>query len=151
MFTSTASSVTTDDLVAAAPADRTALKVLIVTSEAPPIVSGIAKCVERLTTGLRALGHHVDVLSSVEIPRLVLGEYRFSALAARWPGIARRMREYDVINLHGPVPTMSDVVLALGARRGTPIVYTHHSALSIRGMEKACAIYNRLHLSLIHI
>jgi glycosyltransferase involved in cell wall biosynthesis len=145
MFTSTAATVTTDDLVAAAPAGRTALKVLIVTSEAPPIVSGISKCVDRLTAGLRARGHHVDVLSSVEIPRMVLGEYRFSALAARWPAIARRLREYDVINLHGPVPTMSDVVLALGARRSTPIVYTHHSALSIRGMEKACAVYNRLH------
>lgn len=126
---------------------RTAeLKILVVTSEAPPIVSGISRCVDRLTTGLRDRGHRVDVLSSVQIPRLVLGEWRFSALAAYWRGIARTLDDYDVINLHGPVPTMSDVFLMLaGARRRKPIVYTHHSALQIRGLEGACAVYNWVH------
>jgi rhamnosyl/mannosyltransferase len=53
---------------------------------------------------------------------------------------------YDVVNLHGPVPTMSDVVLLLaGARRGTPILYTHHSALAVRGAETLSRVYNRLH------
>ncbi|GEL18868.1 glycosyltransferase [Pseudonocardia asaccharolytica] len=125
------------------------LDVLVITSEAPPIVSGISRCVDRLSTGLRARGHRVDVLSSVQIPRLTAGEVRLSALAARWPGIARRLDDYDVINLHGPVPTMSDVVLLLaGSCRGTPIVYTHHSALAVRGAERLCAIYNRIHRAL---
>jgi glycosyltransferase involved in cell wall biosynthesis len=123
----------------------TPLNVLLVTSEAPPIVSGISRTVDRLTTGLRERGHTVDVLSSVQIPRLVMGEYRFSALAAYWPGISRRLADYDVINLHGPVPTMSDVFLALGARRSTPLVYVHHCALAIRGVEMLCAVYNRIH------
>ncbi|NMO90669.1 glycosyltransferase [Actinomycetospora sp. TBRC 11914] len=122
------------------------LDVLIVTSEAPPIVSGISRCVDRLTVGLRERGHRVDVLSSVQIPRLVLGEYRFSTLAAHWRRVTALLDDYDVVNLHGPVPTMSDVVLLLaGARRGTPILYTHHSALAVRGAETASRVYNRLH------
>lgn len=122
------------------------LNVLIVTSEAPPIVSGISRCVDRLTTGLRGRGHRVDVLSSVQIPRLCFGEYRFSAMLAYWRHISALTRDYDVINLHGPVPTMSDVFLLLaGARRGTPVVYTHHSALAVRGAETLSHVYNRLH------
>ncbi|GAA4549700.1 glycosyltransferase [Pseudonocardia xishanensis] len=122
------------------------LDVLLITSEAPPIVSGISRCVDRLTEGLRDRGHRVDVLSSVQIPRLCLGEYRFSGLAAHWRRVSAMLADYDVVNLHGPVPTMSDVVLLLaGARTGTPIVYTHHSALAVRGAETLSAVYNRLH------
>lgn len=122
------------------------LNVLIVTSEAPPIVSGISRCVDRLTVGLRGRGHRVDVLSSVQIPRLSLGEYRFSAMVGYWRHISRLVRDYDVVNLHGPVPTMSDVFLLLaGARGGTPVVYTHHSALAVRGAEWLSGVYNRLH------
>ncbi len=126
----------------------TTLKVLVVTGEAPPIVSGISRTVDRLATGLRRRGHTVDVLSSVQIPRLVMGEYRFSAMAVFWPGISRRLADYDVINLHGPVPTMSDLFLALGTRRRTPVVYLHHCPLAIRGVEKLCGVYNRIHKAL---
>jgi rhamnosyl/mannosyltransferase len=129
-----------------------ALNVLLITSEAPPIVSGISRCVDRLATGLRDRGHRVDVVSSVQIPRLTLGEWRFSALLAWWPVLSRRMSAYDVVNLHGPVPTMSDIFLGLTRlfpSGKAPIVYTHHSALEIKGAERLCAIYNRLHRSLV--
>ena len=124
------------------------LSVLVVTSEAPPVVSGISRCVDRVTAGLRERGHRVDVVSSVQIPRFMVGEYRFSTLVLLWPLLARRFRHYDVINLHGPVPTLSDVFLVLRRmlfRSSTPVVYTHHSALEIRGVERLCAVYNRLH------
>jgi rhamnosyl/mannosyltransferase len=127
---------------------RTSLDVLLVTSEAPPIVSGISRCVDRLAAGLRERGHRVDVVSSVQIPRLAVGEWRFSTLLLRWPAIARRFHRYDVINLHGPAPTISDVFLFMWrifSSKMAPIVYTHHSALEIRGMERICALYNRLH------
>src|SRR5215211_8710866 len=45
------------------------LNVLVITSEAPPVVSGISRAVDRLATGLRQRGHQVDVLSSTQIPR----------------------------------------------------------------------------------
>lgn len=125
------------------------LRVLVVTSEAPPIVSGISRCVDQLTVGLQARGHHVDVISSVQVARVTLGEWRFSSLLLHLPRIARDLDRYDVINLHGPVPTMSDVALLfsrlLPRSRRIPIVYTHHSALQIRGIEPLCALYNRLH------
>jgi glycosyltransferase involved in cell wall biosynthesis len=126
------------------------LRILIITSEAPPIVSGISRSVDRLATGLRALGHHVDVLSSAQIPRLVLGEVRLSAFAVYWPALARRLPGYDVINLHGPVPTMSDAFLLLARLSRAPcaIVYTHHSALQIRGAERLCRVYDRMHRAL---
>jgi len=127
------------------------LHVLVITSEAPPIVSGIARSVDRLVRGLRERGHQVDVVSSAQIPRLVVGEWRLSSLVAYWPALARRLRHYDVINLHGPVPTMSDAFLLLSRfLRDTcrPIVYTHHSALEISGVKPICAIYNRLHRAL---
>jgi glycosyltransferase involved in cell wall biosynthesis len=126
--------------------ERDRLRVLVLTSEAPPIVSGISRTVDRLTHGLRQRGHTVDVVSSVQIPRVAVGEWRFSSLVFWWPVLSRRIRDYDVINLHGPVPTMSDVFLLLaGLRRRVPIVYTHHSALAIRGLERICEVYNRVH------
>ena len=133
------------------PPGQAPLTILIVTSEAPPIVSGISRTVDRLIVGLRDRGHRVDVISSVQIPRLAMGEYRLSALAAYYPRLAHRLRQYDVINLHGPVPTMSDAFLVLSrlvSRGGPPIVYTHHSALEIRGLERLCALYNVLHRKL---
>jgi rhamnosyl/mannosyltransferase len=36
-------------------------------------------------------------------------------------------------------------LLLAGARGRVPIVYTHHSALAIRGLERICDVYNRLH------
>lgn len=124
------------------------LHILVLTSEAPPIVSGISRCVDRLSAGLAARGHRVDVISSVQIPRLQVGEWRLSSLLAHWPSIARDFGRYDLVNLHGPVPTMSDVVLGLTAllpAESAPIVYTHHSSLEIRGLERLCGLYNKLH------
>ncbi len=139
------------DVHAEAAPPTSTLDILVVTSEAPPVVSGISRSVDRLVRGLRDRGHRVDVLSSNQIPRLVLGEWRFSSLAAYWPSVARRIARYDVVNLHGPVPTMSDMFLLLVrmlGRRRRPVVYTHHSALEIRGVRWACRVYNRLHRAL---
>lgn len=125
------------------------LDVLILTSEAPPIVSGISTCIGRLANGLTDRGHRVKVLSSVEIPRFTLGELRVSSFLAHWPRIARQLGQFDVVNLHGPVPTMSDAFLRLSA--GLPdysrsaIVYTHHSPIDIRGANRISTQYNKYH------
>jgi glycosyltransferase involved in cell wall biosynthesis len=128
------------------------VRILIVVSEAPPIVSGISRCVDRLTSGLRARGHTVDIISAVEIPRIMMGEIRLSAFGAYWPRIVRRLREYDLVNVHGPVPTMSDVFLLLhrgpGVGRRPRVVYTHHSAIDIDGLGGLCTVYNRMHNAL---
>jgi glycosyltransferase involved in cell wall biosynthesis len=125
------------------------VRILIVVSEAPPVVSGISRCVDHLTVGLRSRGHTIDVISSADVPRLMIGEFRLSSFGLLWPTIARRLPEYDVVNLHGPVPTMSDLFLlfSLGRTRirRPRILYTHHSAIDIDGLKGACAAYNRVH------
>ena len=128
------------------------LDVLIVTSEAPPIVSGISTCIERLATGLTQRGHRIRVLSSTQIPRFTLGEWRLSSFLAYWPRIARDLKNFDVVNVHGPVPTMSDAFLRLSnllpPHARPAIVYTHHSPIDIPGATRMSARYNKLHESL---
>ncbi len=124
-------------------------------SEAPPIKSGIARVAGELTQRLRARGITVDVLSANEIPRWTFGEFRFSSLAFHWPRIQRMLPNYDVLHIHGTVPTFSDAALLLGSaglklsRSRAAIVYTHHSDIDIAGLEVPAGIYNRLHSMLL--
>jgi hypothetical protein len=66
---------------------RRPLDILIMTSEAPPIVFGISAYIDRLATGLTARRHRVTVLSSAQIRRIAFGEWRLSSFVARWPRI----------------------------------------------------------------
>ena len=131
---------------------RRPLDILIVTSEAPPIVSGISTCIGRLEKGLLDRGHSVTVLSSVQIPRITVGEWRFSSFAARWRRIARDLQDFDVVNVHGPIPTMSDVFLRQVTRLPSysrpPVVYTYHSPIDIKSASRMSALYNRYHNTL---
>jgi glycosyltransferase involved in cell wall biosynthesis len=128
------------------------VRVLILISEAPPIASGVARCAEHLVGGLKALGHEVDVVSSADIKRWSFGEVRISSFIAHWPTLARRIPEYDVINVHGPVPTMSDLLLSLIGRipplRRPAIVYTHHSSIDLPRLRTMCHLYERMHRNL---
>ena len=133
-----------------AAADRP-LDVLIVTSEAPPIISGISTCVARLAGGLTARQHNVRVISSAQIRRVMFGEWRFSSFVAHWPRIARELRNYDVVNVHGPVPTISDVFLGLSNllpdHSRPAIVYTYHSPVDVpaAAASRTCTpLYGRI-------
>ena len=114
------------------------MRILIISSERPPIASGVARSVDRLVRGLRGYGHEVDTLSRADAPYLVAGEARLSALGGKLlrlaPEIARR---YDLVNVHGPVPTISEFSLtllrAIRRRRGPRVIYTHHSTLEFDG------------------
>lgn len=124
------------------------VRVLILVSEAPPIVSGVSRCVDRMVQGLQASGVSVDVLSSNEIRRWRFGEVRISSFIGRWGEISRDLDSYDVVNLHGPAPTMSDAFLALFRTRRSShrpaLVYTHHSCIDIDGLGPLCRIYDGL-------
>jgi glycosyltransferase involved in cell wall biosynthesis len=107
------------------------MRILVITSEPPAAASGIAHSVDRLVRGLRERGHEVDTLSSADAPYFRSGEVRLSALGVKLLGQARKIgRRYDLVNIHGPVPTISDVSLMLVRairRNGRPrIIYTHH-------------------------
>jgi rhamnosyl/mannosyltransferase len=133
---------------AAAAAQEAGLTILIVTSEAPPVVSGMSTAVAVLRRGLTEQGHHVDVVSRDDYPRFIRGEFRFSAFAFYWPALRRRLSSYDVVNLHGPVPTISEVFLllikTLRRHQRPAIVYTHHSDLSITSLQRTCSVYNEI-------
>jgi hypothetical protein len=127
------------------------LDVLIVTSEAAPIVSGISTFIERLATGLAQRGNRIKVLSSTQIPRVTVGEWRLPSFLAYWPRISRDLRHFDMVNVHGPVPTMSDAFRRLSnlvpSHARPAIAYTHHSPIDISDASRMSARYNKLHES----
>jgi rhamnosyl/mannosyltransferase len=124
------------------------MKILMIISEASPIKSGISRVAEQLTSGIRKRGHHVDVLSSNHIPRYEMGELRLSSMPFRLPELRNKFQEYDVIHLHGPVPTFSDVFLLMGLRgleKERPgLVYTHHAPIDLHNfaVRPLTSIYN---------
>lgn len=125
------------------------MKILMVVSEAPPVKSGVARVAEKMSAGLRRAGHYVDVLSSADVPRLACGEMRLSSMALKLPSLRARLREYDVVHLHGPVPTFSDIFLLfarLGLGAAQPrLVYTHHAPVDLRSLQFLCDPYNAAH------
>jgi glycosyltransferase involved in cell wall biosynthesis len=131
------------------------MRILMIVSEIPPIESGVARCADQMARGLRSRGHHVDIVSTLDVRRWSLGEFRITAFPAYWRRLAPRLRSYDVVNVHGPVPTMSDAFLALArflpARVRPAIVYTHHSEIELPGLRWACSLYNRAHRRLARI
>ena len=120
----------------------------MVISEAPPVKSGIARVADELSRGLRGRGHTVDILSIHDIPRLEIGEVRLSSMILRLPQLRARIKEYDLVHLHGPVPTFSDVFLlsALRRRRHPPLIYTYHAPIDLRHLPFSLLtpVYNAL-------
>lgn len=130
------------------------VRVLVVASEVPPMVSGVARSVGDLIDGLRARGHRVDVLSAADAGYLQRGDFRLSALGLRLPQLRRRLGDYDVVNVHGPAPSITEVLLAgtvRWRRRGGPgVVYTHHFTMEMpqRWLAPIVGCFNRVLLRL---
>lgn len=107
------------------------MRVLVVASEVPPVRSGVARAVGRLAEGAVAAGIDVETRSYVDGRVIVRDQLRLSTL-----GLALRNRDlesFDLVHLHGPAPSVSDVLLLrhrlgrLGAGvRWPPLIYTHH-------------------------
>src|ERR1035441_5226929 len=114
--------------------------------------AGRPACRRCRTLSAPARHHSVRVLSCAQIRRVAFGEWRLSFFVAHWPQIVRLLRHVDVVNVHGPVPTMSDAFLWLTSRLPSyarpAIVYTHHSPIDIQGASWMSTSYNKLHQSL---
>lgn len=126
------------------------MKILKIITEAPPITSGVARVAHELSSRLRQRGHEVDVISSHDIPRLELGEARLSSMLWRgYDWIYRRAAAYDVVHIHGPAPTFSELALLYAALvqgdRRPKVVYTHHCEIALQGYGLLCGIYNTAH------
>ena len=123
------------------------LRVLSVASEVPPTKSGIARLVGRINDQLRSRGHHVDELDSSQRLGLRVGEFRISALGVGPLGSRSGTAGYDVLHLHGPAPTITDLVLLrhrLRARHAK-LVYSHHFELVVQGLETPSRWYDSVH------
>lgn len=131
-----------------APRPESPPRVLLIASELPPSATGVAHTVGRLVSGLRNRGYEVDTLSSADSGYLVFGEFRLSGLVARWPQVARVLDSYDVVNIHGPCPTISDVYLLLmrTVRRAQrpAVVYTHHFTIDLDRWRFPEWVYDKL-------
>ncbi len=118
-------------------------------SEAPPVASGVARTVGALAAGLRSRGHSVDIVAASDSRRVAFGEIRLTAFGARLPALSRALSGFDVVDLHGPAPTVSDLFLLLRALspacRRLPLVYTHHFQIDVPRLEVGCRVYNRLY------
>lgn len=107
------------------------LRILLIASEAPPLVSGVAKSIGEIADGLRARGHEVVVFSSAEGPGLRWDRVRLSAAMAKVGSVIANDGPFDIINIHGPAPSLSDLALLRFAKwnSGAKVVYTHHFSL----------------------
>lgn len=127
------------------------LRVLLVATEAPPVLGGIARQIGYIEEVLRDRGHHVDTLAYPDVGRLSIKGMRFSGLGLKLLTRLHAMRRYDVIHIHGVTPTVSDVALlfALTFRRiqgNRPlVVYTHHMDVAYGPGGVLNRIYNALH------
>ena len=121
------------------------MRVLTIASEAPPIPSGVARSVGEVVSGLRHLGHDVDVVTSTDAWRRHFGEIRLSALARRWARLEQLVNGYELVQLHGPAPMISETLLArwrVARHDLPPLVYTHHFSLVVEGLPGVGPLYD---------
>lgn len=128
------------------------MKILEVITEVPPVRSGVARVAGELIEGFQQRGHTVDTLSARSIWRLDIGEFRLSTMLFQMLRLYKhwKLDEYDIINVHGPAPSFSEVFLLfvlllrrLGRHKAT-IIYTYHSEIYFARFDWLCHIYNRI-------
>ena len=105
------------------------MKILFIASELPPTRSGVALACGKLIEGYRRHGYTVDVMKRADFPFRVVGEFRLSSVLFYWHKLRGKLRDYDIVHLHGPAPTFIDVFLFMimltpGKFKHTSIVYT---------------------------
>ena len=116
------------------------MKIAMMTNSYKPFVAGVPISVERLTEGLRRIGHEVvvfapsydmqeeeqDVVRYGSLLRNVAGG--FSVPNSLDPIIEERFREedFDVIHVHHPM-MMGEAARYLSKRYEVPLVFTYHT------------------------
>lgn len=116
------------------------MKIAMMTNSYKPFVAGVPVSVERLTEGLRRMGHEVvvfapsydtqeeeqDVVRYGSLLRNVAGG--FSVPNSLDPIIEERFREedFDVIHVHHPM-MMGETARYLSKRYEVPLVFTYHT------------------------
>jgi 1,2-diacylglycerol 3-alpha-glucosyltransferase len=116
------------------------MKILMVTNTYSPHVGGVARSVEAFSDRYRELDHETLVIcpsfDGTESTRNVLRvpaieHFRHSDFSFPLPipsGVHRTINDFapDVIHSHHPF-LLGDTALRVGAERGIPVVFTHHT------------------------
>lgn len=120
--------------------EETEMKILMVTNTFTPHVGGVARSVSAFSEKFRQLGHQVLVVcptyehteSTKDVLRLpAIEHFRHSDFSFPLPiptGVHRRIDEFapDIVHAHHPF-LLGDTALRVGAERGIPVVFTHHT------------------------
>jgi glycosyltransferase involved in cell wall biosynthesis len=116
------------------------MRILAVTNTFTPHVGGVARSVESFSDRYRELGHDVLVIcpsfDGIESTRNVLRvpaieHFRHTDFSFPLPipsGVHRTINTFtpDVVHSHHPF-LLGDTALRVGAERGIPVVFTHHT------------------------
>ena len=116
------------------------MKIAMMTNSYKPFVAGVPVSVERLTEGLRRMGHEVVVFApSYDTQKEEQGVVRCGSLLRNVAGgfsvpnsldpiIEERFREedFDVIHVHHPM-MMGETARYLSKRYEVPLVFTYHT------------------------
>ena len=117
------------------------MRILQLISEKPPVKSGFARVIARLTEELERIGYDVTVLSAYDCRMKVAGEVK---LVLGMDRISEEMRRgYDIINIHGHTPTFSDRLLLKSRLHRGRIVYTLH-CLTNYYLKPLSYVYNAI-------
>lgn len=120
------------------------MRILTIASEVPPVTSGVARSTATIAEGLHAAGHDVELRSGADGHQLRSDRIRLSTVGLRTA--VEGLAGYDVVHIHGPAPSISDVILArmAVAKRRPKLLYTHHFWLDLEVglLGPLCALYN---------
>ncbi len=122
------------------------MKILLITSEMPPVNSGFARLVTRHKLGLERLGHQVDVISRQDMWLHERNEVRLTPFSFRQTLSPERLQQYDLVHVHGPAPTISDYVLfgfrLIPMRNRPKLIYSHHCNIDLPQFGFLNNLYN---------
>lgn len=108
-------------------------KILHLISERPPLVSGYARVVKRLSEELEKMGYEVEVLSAFDCDVKIIGDMRFYYNFEKiYSAVAND--KFDIVNVHGHTPTFSERLIFKARRLKKKVVYTFHCPLDGYGL-----------------
>ncbi|MEM2094295.1 MAG: glycosyltransferase family 4 protein [Candidatus Bathyarchaeia archaeon] len=121
-------------------------RILHLISEKPPINSGFARAVGRVSDELEKLGHEVDVLSAEDCYVKLVGDIKLVIGIGK---IDEQLRgKYDIVNIHGNTPTFSDRLLVKSTILKKKIVYSYHCPAA-NYLRPVSYVYNYLFDNLV--
>lgn len=124
------------------------LRILVIASEVPPVTSGLARSVGALMRGLSERGHEVVAISGADARGLKWDRLRFSLMHRTVRETLDSHEPFDVVNVHGPSPSVSDLAMLMLRRqagKSPAVVYTHHFSVhfNVPLVDQLASLYER--------